>query len=79
MLARAAIALFPAVLAAQTFEVVSIHASAPFGRAAAERIGLDPRPTVFDAVRQQLGLRLEPRKGQVEIVVIDRAARPDGN
>lgn len=33
-------------------------------------------PTVFQAVRQQLGLRLEPRKGPVQVMVIDRVEKP---
>lgn len=36
------------------------------------------RPSIFDAI-EQLGLRLEPGKGPVEIFVIDHLERPDEN
>ena len=36
-------------------------------------------PTVFEALRRQLGLKLESEKGPVEILIIDRAEKPAGN
>jgi uncharacterized protein (TIGR03435 family) len=39
----------------------------------------DDRPTIFTALQQQLGLRLEAAKVSVEAVVIDRAEKPDAN
>jgi uncharacterized protein (TIGR03435 family) len=36
-------------------------------------------PSIFQAVRQQLGLRLEPRKGPVQVMVIDHVEKPSGN
>jgi uncharacterized protein (TIGR03435 family) len=36
-------------------------------------------PTIFEALRQQLGLRLEPRKGPVRIIVIDHVEKPSEN
>jgi uncharacterized protein (TIGR03435 family) len=36
-------------------------------------------PTIFDAIRRQLGLKLERQKGPVEILVIDRAEKPVEN
>jgi uncharacterized protein (TIGR03435 family) len=36
-------------------------------------------PTVFEAVQRQLGLKLEARKGPVEVVVIDHVEKPTVN
>ena len=43
--------------------------------------GLDAAagPTFIEALRQQLGLKLERQKGPIDILVIDRAERPDPN
>ena len=40
----------------------------------------DSGPTLFGALQTQLGLRLEPMKGQVDVLVIDHAEKaPTGN
>ena len=39
----------------------------------------DSRPSVFTALQQQLGLRLESRKTPIEMLVIDHAERPSEN
>ena len=40
----------------------------------------DPNgPSLFTALQEQMGLRLEPQKAPVEILVIDHAARPSEN
>jgi uncharacterized protein (TIGR03435 family) len=45
--------------------------------------GLDPEiqnlPSIFDAMRDQLGLELVPQKGPVEFLVIDHIERPSPN
>jgi uncharacterized protein (TIGR03435 family) len=33
----------------------------------------DPAPTIFEAVQDQLGLKLEPRRAPIEILVVDHA------
>ena len=48
--------------------------------AEAEAFGVSPSaPTVFDAVTEQLGLRLERRKGSETVLVIDSVNRPSEN
>jgi uncharacterized protein (TIGR03435 family) len=41
--------------------------------------GLDEYPDIFTAVREQLGLRLVPTKGPVDVLVIDHIERPTPN
>ena len=36
-------------------------------------------PSLFTALEEQLGLKLEPRKGSVDILVIDHVERPSEN
>jgi uncharacterized protein (TIGR03435 family) len=39
----------------------------------------DGRPSLLTALREQLGLKLEPGRQQQDVVVIDRVSRPDEN
>jgi uncharacterized protein (TIGR03435 family) len=47
----------------------------PLGAPAEDRT----QPDLFTAVQEQLGLKLEPAKGPVEVLSIDHAAKPLGN
>jgi len=38
-----------------------------------------PAPSIFAAVQQQLGLKLEPSKSSTEILIVDHAERPSEN
>jgi uncharacterized protein (TIGR03435 family) len=37
----------------------------------------DPRPSFFTAIQEQLGLKLEPQRRPVDVLVVDAIARPE--
>jgi uncharacterized protein (TIGR03435 family) len=39
----------------------------------------NPRPGLFAAIQQQLGLRLEPTRASIDLFVVDKAAHPTEN
>ena len=47
--------------------------------AAASRTGPDAPPDLFPAIEEQLGLKLEPARGQVPVLVVDKIAMPTEN
>jgi uncharacterized protein (TIGR03435 family) len=36
-------------------------------------------PSIYTAIEEQLGLKLEPSQGQVQVLVIDHVERPSAN
>jgi uncharacterized protein (TIGR03435 family) len=56
-----------------TYDVDLRFAASSLGAAAADAPAL---PSIFTALQEQLGLKLEPARGPVEVLVIDSVQRP---
>ena len=41
--------------------------------------GVEPAPNLFEAIQEQLGLKLTSEKAQVDVLAIDRVAKPSAN
>ena len=48
----------------------------PSGNAAATKTAILSWDTIFSDIQEQLGLRLEPSKGSIDVLVIDHVERP---
>jgi bla regulator protein BlaR1 len=76
-----------------SMELLASEISAAAGRPVVDQTGLkgnydftlkwgddDPdAPSIFTAIEEQLGLKLEPAKAAIDFLVIDRAEKPDEN
>ena len=49
------------------------------GGAAPPALAMSDRPSLMTAIQEDLGLKLEPQRRQVEVLVIDRVERPSEN
>jgi uncharacterized protein (TIGR03435 family) len=51
----------------------------PMSASASAAAAADPAPTIFDAVRDQMGLQLQPVNSPLNIIVVDHVERPSEN
>jgi len=72
----------PTPAARRGFDFGTYFRSLPGGRFSAENEwtpDLASAPSLFTAIQEQLGLRLEARRERTEILVIDHVEKPDAN
>jgi uncharacterized protein (TIGR03435 family) len=41
--------------------------------------GVEPAPNLFEAIQEQLGLKLTPEKAQVDVLAVDHVEKPSAN
>jgi uncharacterized protein (TIGR03435 family) len=67
-----------------TFDIELLYLpELPFDGISADKLALDPRfqgrAGLITSLREQLGLKLEPTRGPVQVLVINRVERPTEN
>lgn len=74
--------LFPATHGRPVIDQTNLKGTYNFTLTSAPETTLDTEPTeppMFTAIQQQLGLKLIPSKGPVEVIIIDHIEKPSGN
>jgi uncharacterized protein (TIGR03435 family) len=61
------------------FDLEWTREEAQFGGIPLANVDATPKPDLFTALEQQVGLRLQSARGSVDVVVIDRVERPSAN
>ena len=61
------------------FELTFEPPQRPSGAEAPGTVTRIEAPSIFDAVQEQLGLKLESKKGPVEFLIVDHVEKPSAN